>query len=137
MVKAGSEADLHAKLSNLANFQLEKGEKIVEFTDRIMELVWELNSADHTISEFEEKPTLFRGLPSEYNVASETVMSAKLGFHEAVFRLAVRETRVKTKELSGAKTSLKFTKGTQKCYALGKKGTSGVVAGYLSPVTER
>lgn len=87
-----------------------------------MELLCELFGAGRTISELEKKRSLLRGLPPEYDVTSETIMSGTLSYHEAVSKLVVHETKMTSTELSGERTMLNLTKDMRKCYACGKVG---------------
>lgn len=87
-----------------------------------MELVCELDGAGHTISEHEQKRALLRGLPPEYDVTAETIMSESLGYREAVSKMVVREIRLASTQFGGGKAVLNYTKDTRKCYACGKTG---------------
>lgn len=118
-----SEATIDAKLSQLQSMTLEKGEKIIEFSSRIIGLVGELEKAGHDVSVVGKKGILLRGLPADFDVTSEAIMSTPHDFSQAVSKLIVRETRLKDLENSSEKavtTSLLL--GNRKCYFWGKKG---------------
>lgn len=63
--QAGSEAAIEAKLSELQALQLEKGKKMVTYSNGIGELFIELEIAGHGISEIQKKRALLHGLSKD------------------------------------------------------------------------
>lgn len=120
--QAVSEAAVDAKLSQLQSVELEKGERIVEYSSRIVGLVGELQCAGHDVSDLEKKRALLRGLPKEYDVTVESVMASSHTYTEAVSRLIVRETRVREKEEISPKALMTRDRETRKCFFCGKPG---------------
>lgn len=120
MFQAVSEASIDAKLTKLQNIQMAKGEKVIEYSNRVEELVSELESAGHHTSGVEKKRALLRGLPSTFDITAETIMGVNFAYDEAVAKLVVRETRiVQVDEKSEFALAMKETK---KCFICGKAG---------------
>lgn len=94
MFQVVSEATVNAELSQLQTISLNKGEAIVEYSNRIMELVSGLKCAGHSITSIKQKRGLLRGLPEKFDVAAEVIMSARSDYHLALSKLIDRETRL-------------------------------------------
>lgn len=123
--KSVSEASTDAKLSRLQAVVLKKGEHIVEYSKRILGLVSELENAGHVVSEVEQERALLRGLPKDYDVTVETVMSFKHAYSEAVPKLIVREIRLRDAEDAtplALATTTPAWKQSRKCFYCGKPG---------------
>lgn len=88
-----SEAFIDARLSVVQSLSLIKGEHIVACSSQILGLVSELEIAEHVISEVDRDQALLRGLPKNYDVTVESIMSLTHTFSEAFSKLIVRETR--------------------------------------------
>lgn len=74
--QAVNDASIAVKLSKFPNCQLENSEKNFDFSNKILELVNELKSAGHLITEIERKRELLRGLSKEVDVTVEAIMSS-------------------------------------------------------------
>lgn len=123
MFQAVSEASIDAKLSALQSIRLDKGEKVVGYSNRILDLVNELESAGHQVSEVEKKRALLRGLTSEFDVTAETIMDGKHSYHEAVSKLIIRETRIQdTAEKEEKAFVANGDNKNKKCYSCGIMG---------------
>lgn len=66
-LQAIDEVSINAKSSQLQNAHLEKSKNIVKYLCESVELVAKLESAQHVISEIEEKHALLRRLPMNYD----------------------------------------------------------------------
>lgn len=77
-------ATIDSKLTLLQAIRLKKGEKIVEYSNQIIELVGKIESSGHSVSEIEKKRALLRGLPSDYDITTKTIMSIFLVYQETV-----------------------------------------------------
>lgn len=93
--------------------QLNKGETIVAYSNRIVDLISELESAVHNISELENKLTLLRGLPKDFEVKAETLLVKKYNPYKAVSRIIVRETRLHDSQIVEGKALLTHKKSEE------------------------
>lgn len=118
-----SEASIDAKLSKIQNVKLEKGEEIVGYSKRIMELVNELVSACHSVSDLERKRSLLQVRNREFDATVEAIMDGSHPYHEVFYKLIFKETRLQESEDNSEKEFV--TQGgekTKKCYTSGKVG---------------
>lgn len=120
MFQAVSEASIDAKLTKLQNIQMKKGEKVIEYSNRVEELVSELESAGHPTSVVEKKRALLRGLPTTFDITAETCMGGDFDYDESVAKLIVRETRIIQVD-ENCETALAMKQG-KKCFKCGKQG---------------
>lgn len=102
--------------------ELEKGERIVEYSSKIVRLVRELQCAGHDVSKLERKCAFLSGLPKEYNVTVGSDMASSHTYSEALSRLIVRETHVREKKETSPKALMTRDRETCKCYFCGKSG---------------
>lgn len=123
MFQSVSEAALDSKLSQLQSISLKRGEKIVEYSNKILGLVGELESAGYTVSKVEQKHALLRGLPKEFDVTAEAIMISEQNYNQAVAKLIVRETRLEDLEIGREKAmATKGVADTRTCHNCGKLG---------------
>lgn len=54
--------------------QLKTGEKFVAYSDRVVELINELESTGHNISELEKEHSLLRSMPKQFDITAKTIM---------------------------------------------------------------
>lgn len=64
--------------------QLKKGETIVAYLKRIVEVINRLESPGRNILELERKRILRIGLSIEFNFTAETIVDRKYSYYEAV-----------------------------------------------------
>lgn len=74
MFQALSEAAVDAKLTTLRSILLKKDEPIIEYSNRILKLVSELECAGCATSRIEQKPVLLCGLPTQLIFKVELVL---------------------------------------------------------------
>lgn len=121
-----SEAAIDAKLTLLQAVQLKRGEKTVEFSNRIIELVAGLESAGHTAIEIERKRALLRGLPRELDVTAKSIMSAGQIHEESVTEPIIREMRLQDIEEVSERAMFmhnsRLRKSNRKCFRCGEAG---------------
>lgn len=86
--------------------KLQKEETVISYSNQIIELIRELESAPHLILEIEKKRAILRGLTSDIDVTVEVIMDRKMSYHEALFKLNVKKTRLKGSEDETEKTLL-------------------------------
>lgn len=67
-------------------------EKVVAYSNAVVQLVSELERAGHNISEEEVKRTLLRSLIMKSDITAESMMSVELSHNGAVAKLIVRKT---------------------------------------------
>lgn len=94
MIFAVSEAALDAKLTRLQNIRLKKRVKILEYSNQIVELINELDSAGYSVSRDKQKRALIRGLPSSYVVTAKHILGSNFSFGDVAAKLIVRESRI-------------------------------------------
>lgn len=94
MFLAVLKAAVDAKITRLQNIQLEKREKILNYSNRVIELIIELDVAGHNVNRFEQKRALLCSLPSAYEVTAEHILESNFSFEDAFARLIVRESRI-------------------------------------------
>lgn len=87
---AVSKAAIDAKLSKLQTIRLQNGEKIVIYSNRILELFGELESAGPKISQLEVKRALLRRLIKHYDVTVEATKGTALYYNVTIASLIVR-----------------------------------------------
>lgn len=68
---------MDVKLSQFQSIALKKVKQIVEYSNRLQELVGELDSAVHVVSDSEQKPVHLCELPGDFNVTAETIIDGK------------------------------------------------------------
>lgn len=95
-----------ARLTSLQALTLKRGEHIVEYLSRLIELVSKLEGAGYSVSEMDRKHTLLRGLPNEYDVIVEVIRALEHTYSHSVAKLMVSETRALENEGS-RETALK------------------------------
>lgn len=98
MFESVGEASIDAKTLQLQAVVIRKGEDIVNYSRQIQGLVSELEIAGHVVSEMAQKQALFRGLPEDYEVTVELVITFKHIYIEAFSKLIVGETRQRNAE---------------------------------------
>lgn len=97
MFQAVLVVSMDAKLSSLLSIRLNKSEKVVRYSNRILDFANELLSAGYQLSEVEQKRALLSWLTFEIDVNAETANEAKHSYYEAVLKLIVRETLSRTR----------------------------------------
>lgn len=118
---AVSEAAIEANLSTLQSVSSKKGEQVIQNSRRVLEIVDELESAGHIVSEIEQKKTLQRGLPQEYDFTAEAIIIMPHKFNQVVSKLIVRETQLKEIDTTSERALVKSNKSrSQKCLKSGK-----------------
>lgn len=113
--KAVSGAAIDTKLSMLQEVSLERGEKILNYSNRIVKLESELEGAGHSIADLEKKKILLRGIPHKFYVTAETTVNSVYSYHDLISKLILRETRIVHSEKNTAKP-LFMRRGTRNCY---------------------
>lgn len=63
-------------MSKLKGIKLKKEEKAITYSNRILELVSELQSANHEMSKVEMNRALLRGLAKEFDITAESIIGA-------------------------------------------------------------
>lgn len=81
MLRAVFLAAVDMKSTQLQTIELKKGEKLVEYSKRSLDLVNELHCVAHSLSGTEQKSALFGGLPEAFVVTTGTVMDSGCEYH--------------------------------------------------------
>lgn len=58
----------------LQSIRYDQGETLIEYTNRVEELVSKLECAEHVVSKVENKKVLLRGFLGEFDVTAKTVL---------------------------------------------------------------
>lgn len=75
---------------------LKKGDRLIIYSNPIMEVVSEPQSAGHEISVALMKPALLKRLPEKIFITVESIIGVGISYNEAVSKLIVRETCLDT-----------------------------------------
>lgn len=114
---------MDSKLMKLQSICLDKGEAIIECSNRILDLVSKLECATHSASKIEKKRALLRGLPPDFDVTAETILNSVCDFHEFVSKFIVRETRLWQTAEDEASVLVAHGSGDEmKCFTRSKAG---------------
>lgn len=117
------EAPVDERFARLQSIQLPKGVKAIEYCNRIVELVCELDGAAHAVSEIETENALLRALLDEFDATAESIVSREHNYFAAVSKLVVRDIRLDKKVRYVEKDMLsRHFKTKEKCYTCGKNG---------------
>ena len=123
-----SEASIDANRTRLHELKMREKDSIIEYSNKIQNLVNELQAAGHSISELEMKRALLKGLRSEFVVTAEVIRSSGVYYSTAVSNLIIRESTMddttanKEQALSTKlKNHRKFNKHKSKEYYYCKK----------------
>lgn len=84
-----SESAINAKLFRLQALILKHGEHILEYSNRLVDLIGKLEGAGHSVTMVEQKRTLLRGLLKEYEATVDAIMVMKHKYNQAVAKLVV------------------------------------------------
>lgn len=93
-----SKAAIGAKLTQLQEVMLTKGESVVNYSSCILRSVSERESADHKVRNIGKVRPLLPGLPKKVNITTETIMSMTDSITNAASKLVLRATRVKAQD---------------------------------------
>lgn len=122
-LKSVSGGSIDAKITMFQNIQLSKSETKVEYSNRILKLISELECAGYNIFRAEKKRVMLKGLSRAIDVTTETFMASDCNFHEAISKLIVRESCIKQlKEKIESSLVARGVKFGRTCYKCGKKG---------------
>lgn len=99
-----------------------KGERIVDYSSRIIGLVGELQCVCRDDSDLETNIVLLRSLAKEDNVTVEYAMASLNTYTEAFSRLIGWETRVRGKEKITPKALITTNRDSPKCFVCSKPG---------------
>lgn len=126
--QAVSEAAIDGKLTKLQQIRMGVNEAVIKYSNRIENLVNELEAAGHCVSSLEKKRALLRGLRSEFLVVAQVIRTTGQGYTEAVSQLIVHESNSEV-TVSDSTTALLTPqrngdnwKKKKKCFHCGKKG---------------
>lgn len=72
-----------------------------------------------SLDEIDTKRALLRELPREFDKSAEKIMECRCGYHKAVAKLLVRETRLNDSKMETEKASI-AQKETKRCFAWDK-----------------
>lgn len=120
--QTASEASIEAKLTLLQEMKFAKSESVVDYSSRILGLVSELESAGPKVTNIKKRRALSRGLPKEFDVTSEAVVKMNDSHIDAVLKLILRETRLKSLDNAPEQVLLTKAKMLIKCFKCGRKG---------------
>lgn len=81
-----SEVSIDARLSKLQSVKWNKGEGIFCYSNGILKLFIEPESAGHIVGEKERKRALLKDLPRHFDVTAEAIVSGGHSYDEAVFK---------------------------------------------------
>lgn len=88
------DAAVDAKVSQLQSISIQNGGKIVEYSNQMLDLVGELESAGHKMLQMKQRRASLKGLSKDFEAAAEAFMRSAGYWNGAVSRLIVRETRL-------------------------------------------
>lgn len=71
MFQTASGAAMNTKLKTLQNIRLGAGESIIEYWNRILQLITELEWTGHATSRIEQKRALIPGLPTDFDATTK------------------------------------------------------------------
>lgn len=89
-----SKAAIDAELSKSQALTVKKEQHIVEYSNRLVKLIRELEGAGQSVTVVDPNRALLLGLPKEYNLTVEATIEVKHTLNQAVAKLIVRETRM-------------------------------------------
>lgn len=132
--QAVSEAAIDAKLTKLQGVRMTQNEPVIQYSNKIENLVNELAAAGHIVTNLEKKRALLRGLREEFSVMCQVIRSTGKDYEEAVSQLIIHESSVE--ETKGSETKALLTSNgnrehhwkrdskrpPRKCYTCGRKG---------------
>ena len=117
------------KLTKLQGIRMAANEKIVQFVNRIQNLITELSAAAHMDSTLEKNRELLRGLREEYHIVARVPRTTGTSLDKAAAQLTIHESKLedesllkKYEPLVNPQMHSKGKRKGRKCFHCNRKG---------------